>query len=80
MAAGAPVLTSDRGALPEVSGDAALVVDPSSVEAITEGLGKLTADEGLREAMASRGLTRSALFTWEEAARRTWEVYEELAP
>ena len=80
MAAGMPVLTSNRGALPEVSGDAALAVDPSSVEAIADGLCKLTADEGLREAMASRGLARSALFTWEEAVRRTWEVYEEISP
>jgi glycosyltransferase involved in cell wall biosynthesis len=78
MAGGAPVLTSNRSALPEVAGDAAVLVDPEDTEALTGALRRMAADEGLRQELAVRGLARSRLFTWEKAARETWDVYGEL--
>jgi glycosyltransferase involved in cell wall biosynthesis len=73
MAAGAPVLTSDRSSLPEVAGDAAVLVDPTDVDAISAGLERLLEDEALRRDLAERGRRRAASLTWEHAARRTLE-------
>jgi glycosyltransferase involved in cell wall biosynthesis len=78
MAGGVPVLTSNRSALPEVAGDAAILVDPEDTEALIEALRGMAADEALRQKLAARGLERARLFTWERAVRETWEVYEEL--
>ncbi len=78
MAYGVPVLAANRSALPEVCGDAALMVDPASEEEIGEGLLKLTSDEALRQSLATRGREHAATFTWEKAARQTWQAYEEL--
>ena len=75
FAAGLPVLTSNRSALPEVAGDAALTVDPVDVEAIRDGLARLAADEDLRRALAAKGRERARAFTWESAAERTLAVY-----
>jgi glycosyltransferase involved in cell wall biosynthesis len=77
MAGGAPVLTSNRSALPEVAGDAAILVDPENTQALIAALRGLADDEALRQDLAARGLARSRLFTWEKAVRQTWEVYEE---
>ena len=78
MAAGTPVLTSNRSALPEVAGDAALKVDPWDVESIVAGLRELTGNEGLRKDLSRKGKTRAELFTWEKAVRETWNVYREI--
>ncbi len=78
MAAGAAVLTSDRSALPEVAGDAALLVDPLNVDSIGESLRDLTQNPDLRSDLARRGITRAAQFTWEKAVRETWDVYREV--
>ena len=74
MACGTPVLTSNVSALPEVAGDAALLVDPEDEEAIAGGLARLLVDVGLRERLRVAGLARAARFTWDETARRTIEV------
>jgi glycosyltransferase involved in cell wall biosynthesis len=74
LASGTPVLTSDVSALPEVAGDAALLVDPGDVESIADGLRRLSEDETLRKRLAEAGPRRAAGFTWDEAARRTAEV------
>jgi glycosyltransferase involved in cell wall biosynthesis len=79
MAAGVPVLTSNRSALAEVSGDAAILVDPTDDEAVTSALRRLTTDEALRRDLIGRGLKRAADFTWENAVAKTWAVYQELA-
>ena len=71
MAAGTPVLTSDRSSLPEVAGDAALLVDPTAISSIRAGLARLLADSGLRSDLAARGRGRAATFTWERTARAT---------
>ena len=78
MAAGVPVLTSNCSATAEVSGDAALTVDPHDTEGIVEALRRLTADEALRRNLAARGRMRAAAFTWERAVEATWGVYREL--
>ena len=78
MAGCAPVLTSNRSALPEVAGDAAVLVDPENTEALIAALREMAGDEALRQDLAARGLARSRLFTWEKTVRETWDVYEEL--
>ncbi len=78
MARGVPVLTSNSSAMPEVVGDAALLVDPLDVQSITEGLRRVTGDAALRAELIAKGITRSTQFTWEKAVERTWSVYEEL--
>jgi glycosyltransferase involved in cell wall biosynthesis len=71
MAAGVPVLTSNTSALPEVAGDAALLVDPEDTQAIMAGLAQLANDAGLRERLRERGLAQSGRFTWERCAQET---------
>jgi glycosyltransferase involved in cell wall biosynthesis len=78
MAAGVAVLTSDRSALPEVAGDAALLVDPLNVDAMGESLRELTQNRDLRNDLARRGTIRAAQFTWEKAVRETWDVYRDV--
>jgi O-antigen biosynthesis alpha-1,2-mannosyltransferase len=75
MAHGIPVLTSNCSAMPEVAGDAAVLVDPLE---IGDGLARLASDESLREELAYRGLERARTFTWESAVQKTWSVYDEL--
>lgn len=64
MASGAPVLTSNSGATKEVAGDGALLVEPTSIEAITSGLLKLIENPLLREQLVEKGNMRVAQFTW----------------
>jgi glycosyltransferase involved in cell wall biosynthesis len=78
MAVGTPVLTSKRSALPEVAGDAALLVDPEDQEALGQALRDLTQREELRLGFSRRGLERAAQFTWEKAVRETWAVYQDV--
>jgi glycosyltransferase involved in cell wall biosynthesis len=78
MAAGTPVICSDSSALPEVAGDAALLVDATSVEAIAGALRRLIDDPELRSKLAARGLSRASGFSWQKAVERTWAVYREL--
>ena len=78
MAAGVPVVTSDRSALPEVAGDAALLVNPEDTDALREALIKLTGGSDLRKDLAQRGAARARLFTWQKAACATWEIYRNL--
>jgi glycosyltransferase involved in cell wall biosynthesis len=78
MASGVPVLTSNASALREVSGDAALLVDPLDVASIAAGLHRLTEDQALRNELIHKGLKRSKQFTWEKSVEQTWDVYREL--
>jgi len=78
MACGVPVLTSVTSCLPEVAGDAALLVDPHSVEDMAAGLRRLLVDGKLRERCIARGFERARLFTWERSARETMVLFEEL--
>jgi glycosyltransferase involved in cell wall biosynthesis len=79
MACGTPVLTSDRSALPEVAGSAALLVEPTDTSGITAVLRELTRHPRLRTQLAQAGLKRVQEFRWTEVARRTLDVYRQVA-
>lgn len=74
MAAGAPVIATCRGAVPEVAGDAALLVEPE-VGPLADALARLLDDPGLRERLREAGLRRARAFSWERAAAETLAVY-----
>jgi glycosyltransferase involved in cell wall biosynthesis len=78
MACGTPVLTSRASSLPEVTGDAALLVDPLDVEDIASGLLRLVTDDGLRRWLVERGYTQVHRFSWRQAASQLWEVFDSL--
>jgi len=78
MAWGVPVVTSNRAALPEVAGDAALLVDPQDTEALAAALAALATREDLRHDLIARGRQRAAAFHWDTAVAKTWSVYLEL--
>ena len=78
MDAGVPVLTSNRSALPEVVGNAALLIDPEDTGELTDALRRLTIDEDLRTDLIGRGKRRALEFSWTAAVARTWAVYQNL--
>ena len=78
MACGIPVICSDRGALPEVVGDAALMVDPDEEESIARALRRIHADRGLRGELKKKGLERAKKFSWRHTAEETLNVYKRL--
>jgi glycosyltransferase involved in cell wall biosynthesis len=75
MACGVPVLCSNSSSLPEVAGDAAVLLDPGDSDSWAEAIQRLLADEGLRMMYGERGLRRAGQFTWSETARQMREVY-----
>lgn len=75
MAAGAPVVCSDRTSLPEVAGDAAMLVSPDDAEALERSIGYVASSPEAREQMVERGLAQAARFTWERCAEETVAVY-----
>jgi glycosyltransferase involved in cell wall biosynthesis len=79
MACATPVVTSTGGSLPDVAGDAALMVDPFDVTAMAEAIRRIAEDSALARTLRDRGLERARMFSWEETARRHLEVYRELA-
>ncbi|MCL4782124.1 MAG: glycosyltransferase family 4 protein [Bryobacterales bacterium] len=79
MAWGLPVLTSNRSSLPEVAGDAALLVDPTKASSMEEGLVTLTESLAERKRLTDMGRNRAARCRWEIAVASTHAVYRELA-
>jgi glycosyltransferase involved in cell wall biosynthesis len=79
MAAGAPVITSNVSSLPEVVGDAALLIDPHDPEAIARAIHRVISDASLRADLIRRGHERVMQFSWERSVARTREVYAEIA-
>jgi glycosyltransferase involved in cell wall biosynthesis len=79
MASGTPVVTSNVSSLPEVAGDAAVLVDPYDVAAITAGIKRVLTDPRLRAELVRRGLQRAREFSWERSVARTREIYLETA-
>jgi glycosyltransferase involved in cell wall biosynthesis len=79
MKCGAPVITGDRTSLPEVVGDAGLLVNPFDVDAIASAIAHVVADSNFRSRLQARSLNRARMFDWRETARRTLEVYREAA-
>jgi glycosyltransferase involved in cell wall biosynthesis len=78
MASGVPVVTSNISSLPEVVGDAAVLVDPYSVPSIAEGLRAALMDKALRERLIANGYKRAGMFRWEHTAAATYEVYRQV--
>ena len=78
MSLGAPVITSTGGSLPEVAGDAALMVDPYDVAALTREIRRLAADDGLAADLSARGLIQSAKFSPEAYQARLSDLYAKL--
>jgi glycosyltransferase involved in cell wall biosynthesis len=79
MASGVPVVTSNTASLPEVAGDAAILVDPRDPKAVAEGIAQVLAEEQLREALTQKGLDRARRFTWQSVAQKTLALYTTLA-
>lgn len=79
MACGTPVITSNTTALPEVAGDAALLVDPTDVAAITGAIEAIVGDETLRARLSAKGLERAKAFSWDLVADRVKAVLSEVA-
>lgn len=79
MACGTPVLTSNVSALPEVVGDAGLLVDPYDVSAISAGMARLLEDSHYRDELSRRGLERARQFTWHQVAEQTLRVYRDVS-
>lgn len=76
MACGTPVITSNCSSLPEVAGDAALLVDPTSIEAIAGAIEQVLSDPSLADELRQRGLQQAARFSWPDAARATLTLYQ----
>lgn len=78
MACGVPVVTSNNSCLPEIAGDAAVLVDPHDTADIANGMLRLLEDQELRNLCVSRGLERARLFSWKTAAQQTLQAFHEL--
>jgi glycosyltransferase involved in cell wall biosynthesis len=79
MRCGTPVITSATSALPEVAGDAALLVNPRDVDEIAQAIERVLSDQGLRTDLISRGYVQAQEFTWKRAAEQTLHVLETAA-
>jgi glycosyltransferase involved in cell wall biosynthesis len=79
MKCGAPVIVGDKTSLPEVVGDAGLLVDPFDVESITAAIQSVINDSNLRSQLRVKGLERAKIFSWQETARQTLSVYKTAA-
>lgn len=74
MASGTPVLTSSASSLPELAEDAALCVDPNSIDAIRAGIERLVNDVDYYQQCGAKGKLRAAQFSWEDTAKKTWDI------
>ncbi len=75
MTLGAPVITSNTSSIPEVAGDAAMLIDPNDFMQIAEAILKVISDRKLRQDLINKGKTRASLFSWENTAKKTLEAY-----
>ena len=77
MASGVPVITSHRSSLPEVTGEAAILLDPLNAGDLSLAIEALRSSPELRARLIEAGRVRAARFTWDETARKTLAVFEE---
>ena len=77
MSLGIPVVASDRGALPELVGEAGVLIDPTSAADIAEGCRRMLTDDRLAEDLATRGLARAARFSWRRTAQLVRQAFVE---
>ncbi len=78
MACGTPVVVSNISSLPEVVGDAGILINPEDVEALTVAMWRVLSDDQLRNEMREKGLKRAATFSWKRAAQETLQVYRQV--
>jgi len=78
MACGVPVITSDCSALPEVAGDAAVLVNPENVDGLSAAMVKVLDDPAFQQRLQEKGKARIAQFSWERTAKKTFEVYRHI--
>lgn len=78
MTLGAPVITSNRSSLPEVTGEAAMLIDPHEPEAIAAAMEKVIRDRPFRQEMIQKGKARAKQFSWEKTAKATLEAYRRI--
>jgi glycosyltransferase involved in cell wall biosynthesis len=78
MACGVPVVTSNTSSLPEVVGDAGILVNPEDTNAIAKGMQRILSDRILKEVLTKKGIERARGFSWEEAAKKTIQIYYEI--
>ncbi len=79
MACGTPVIVSKVSSLPEVVGDAGILVEPEDIEGLTVAMWRALTDDNLRREMRAKGLKRAATFSWQRTARETLAVYQKVA-
>jgi glycosyltransferase involved in cell wall biosynthesis len=79
MASGTPVVTSNVSSLPEVVGDAALLVDPHDADAIADGISRVLDDPMLRASLVARGFERARHYSWDRSVRQIRQIYDEVA-
>ena len=77
MACGTPVIASNRSSIPEVVGDAGILVDPLNIDELTEKMVDVLNNEDIKD-LSKKGLERSENFTWEKCAEQTLKVYNDL--
>jgi glycosyltransferase involved in cell wall biosynthesis len=78
MACGTPVITSNISSMPEVAGEAALLIDPHSPSDLASAMRRVLAEPAVSSSLSERGKLRAQSFTWDETARKTRQVYEQL--
>ncbi|MBW4668615.1 MAG: glycosyltransferase family 4 protein [Cyanomargarita calcarea GSE-NOS-MK-12-04C] len=75
MTLGAPVVTSNTSSIPEVAGDASILIDPNDPMQLAEGILKVISDRQLRQELINKGKERAKLFSWERTAKETLNAY-----
>ncbi len=80
MACGTPVITSVTSSLPELAGDAALLIEPTDTDAIASAIRRLHLDVDLRLKLVREGFQQARRFTWDQAAAQLLEIYESFPP
>jgi len=78
MACGCPVIASNRTSIPEVVGDAGILLDPEDQEVWRDAMLRVLDDSTLRENMKQKSLKRASIFSWEDCAKKTYELYSEI--
>ena len=78
MACGCPVISSNVSSIPEVVGDAGILINPRDADELAKNIEEVMESETLQKELMHKGMHRAKKFSWEKSARRTWEVYEEV--
>jgi glycosyltransferase involved in cell wall biosynthesis len=78
MACGTPVITSNCTSMPEVAGDAALLIDPTSPESIASGIHRMMTDENLRDSCIQKGMMQVQRYSWRRSAEKMNHTYQEV--